>query len=176
MSGSPVRFPPLPPGHAVLLFSCGSYSRGFPVKSRFPHSTRCFSLHYSHRFGNFQCGLRNRRRAQSVIDSSWERNFMATKKKARKTRARGKADFIGLSEFQRKGLGANTGGQSGDLQGISGSADVDSEGVAELLEEGQSFEAEVVSGVENAPDPDVSEVVTHEVSEDDVPEEYRDKD
>src|SRR5208337_1320078 len=155
MSGSPVRFPPLPPGHAVLLFSCGSYSRGFPVKSRFPHSTRCFSLHYSHRFGNFQCGLRNRRRAQSVIDSSWERNFMATKKKARKkpakkaakktaarkipkkkstkTRARGKADFIGLSEFQRKGLGANTGGQSGDLQGISGSADVDSEGVAELL-------------------------------------------
>ncbi|HKM67224.1 MAG TPA: hypothetical protein VJX70_08670 [Candidatus Acidoferrum sp.] len=98
------------------------------------------------------------------------------KKKSTKTRARGKADFIGLSEFQRKGLGANTGGQSGDLQGISGSADVDSEGVAELLEEGQSFEAEVVSGVENAPDPDVSEVVTHEVSEDDVPEEYRDKD
>jgi len=45
-----------------------------------------------------------------------------------------------------------------------------------LLEEGQSFEAEVLSGVENAPDPDQSEVRTHEVAEDDVPGEYREKD
>jgi hypothetical protein len=47
--------------------------------------------------------------------------------------------------------------------------------VEELAEEGQAFEAEVVSGVENAPDADQGEVRTHEVPEDDVPDEYRDK-
>jgi hypothetical protein len=52
----------------------------------------------------------------------------------------------------------------------------DSESVEELLEEGQSFEAEVVAGVENAPEPDESEVRTKEVPEDDVPEEYRERD
>ena len=34
------------------------------------------------------------------------------------------------------------------------------------------IEAEVVDGVQNAKDPDVSEVTTHEVPEDDVPGEY----
>ena len=43
----------------------------------------------------------------------------------------------------------------------------------ELLEEGQSFEAEILDGVERAADPDESEVVTREVEEDDVPGEYR---
>jgi hypothetical protein len=41
-----------------------------------------------------------------------------------------------------------------------------SESVKELAEEGQSFEAEVLAGVEEA------EVITHEVLEDDVPSEY----
>lgn len=68
------------------------------------------------------------------------------------------------------------GGQSGDIQGLSGIEDVDSESVRELAEEGQDFEAGIISGVENAPDPDVSEVRTHEVPEDDVPEEYRNQD
>ena len=77
----------------------------------------------------------------------------------------------------RQGVGlAAEGGQSGDIQGLSGVEDVDSESVRELAEEGQDFEAGVVSGVENAPDPDVSEVKTHEVPEDDVPEEYRTQD
>ncbi len=43
----------------------------------------------------------------------------------------------------------------------------------ELLKQGNTFEAEVVDGVENAKDPDVSEVTTREVPEDDIPEEYR---
>jgi hypothetical protein len=51
----------------------------------------------------------------------------------------------------------------------------DSESVDELLEEGNAFEAEVVSGVEDAGDSDEKEVHTHEVSEDDVPEEYLDE-
>ena len=42
----------------------------------------------------------------------------------------------------------------------------------ELAEEGQDYEAEVVSGVQNARDPDQGEVITKEVSEDDVPTEY----
>ena len=71
-------------------------------------------------------------------------------------------------------LGPNSAGQSGDLQGISDVADADSESVKELIEEGNAFEGEAVDGVENAKDPDVSEVTTREVPEDDVPEEYRD--
>jgi hypothetical protein len=68
----------------------------------------------------------------------------------------------------RRGLGADSGGQSGDLQGISRRESADSESVEELLEEGQSLEAEAISGVENALDPDESEVVTHEVPEDEL--------
>ena len=98
------------------------------------------------------------------------------KKKTGKKRPRGKADSAELAGYQRKGLGSFTGGQSGDIEGISGRAGIDSESVTELLEEGQTFEAEAVSGVENAADPDVSEVVTHQVPEDDVPEEYQDPD
>jgi hypothetical protein len=44
--------------------------------------------------------------------------------------------------------------------------------VEELVEEGQSFEAEAIGGVEDAPDPDVAEVYTKQVPEDDVPAEY----
>jgi hypothetical protein len=69
--------------------------------------------------------------------------------------------------------GLRTGGQSGDIEGLPVTPMADSESVAELLEEGQAFEAEAISGVENAPDPDAAEVTTKEVPEDDVPPEYR---
>jgi hypothetical protein len=72
----------------------------------------------------------------------------------------------------RRGLGPGAGGQSGDNQGLSRKESADSESVEELSEEGQEYEAEVVSGVENARDPDESEVTTKEVPEDDVPTEY----
>lgn len=48
----------------------------------------------------------------------------------------------------------------------------DFESVEELAEEGNAFEAGIVSGVEDAPDADAGEVHTREVIEDDVPEEY----
>jgi hypothetical protein len=70
------------------------------------------------------------------------------------------------------GLGPNSAGQSGDMQGLSGSEESNSESVMELLEEGQYFEAAAVSGIENVPDADVSEVRTRQVPEDDVPLEY----
>jgi hypothetical protein len=98
----------------------------------------------------------------------------ASKKKTATKPPRGKASSAELAGYQRKGLGSFTGGQSGDIQGISSRPGVDSESVKELLEEGQTFEAEAVSGVENAADPDVSEVITHQFPEDDVPEEYKD--
>jgi hypothetical protein len=66
-------------------------------------------------------------------------------------------------------------GQSGDTQGLSDVAGAGPESVAELVEEGQSFEADVISGVESTPDADVAEVHTKQVPEDDVPGEYLEK-
>lgn len=68
----------------------------------------------------------------------------------------------------------SSGRQSGDLQGLSRAGKADSESVDELLEEGNPFEAEVVAGVESADEADEKEVRTHEVLEDDVPDEYLD--
>jgi hypothetical protein len=61
------------------------------------------------------------------------------------------------------------------MQGLS-RKEIVSESVEELLEEGQAREAAAVSGVEDALDPDQAEIHTREVPEDDVPEEYTDKD
>jgi len=66
--------------------------------------------------------------------------------------------------------------QAGDLRGLSRTEQSDSESVEELAEEGNLFEAGAVAGVEQADDADEKEVHTHEVLEDDVPEEYLDKD
>lgn len=62
-----------------------------------------------------------------------------------------------------------------DDEGLSQTPTADSESVDELLDEGNAFEAGIVSGVEQAEDSD-AEVHTHEVREDDVPAEYLDQD
>ena len=72
-------------------------------------------------------------------------------------------------------LEVRSGEQSGDLQGLSNVECADSESVDELLEEGNAFEAKVVKGVEDAEDADGAEVRTHEVPQNDVPDEYLDK-
>jgi len=82
----------------------------------------------------------------------------------------------GAVPTSQKGTGPGSAGQSGDTQGLSDLAEANSESVEELVEEGQYFEAEVISGVENAPDADEGEVRTTEVDEDDVPPEYQDRD
>jgi len=99
-----------------------------------------------------------------------------SKAKPAPRKQRGRPEEGELVAYEPRGLGARSGGQSGDTQGLGAGPDADSESVEELLEEGQSFEAEVLDGVENAPEPDEGEVRTREVEEDDVPEEYRDKD
>jgi hypothetical protein len=80
-------------------------------------------------------------------------------------------------EFRRSltSTRAASGRQSGDLQGLSRTARADSESVDELVEEGNLFEAGAVAGVQEADDSDEKEVHTHEVPEDDVPEEYLDE-
>ena len=94
----------------------------------------------------------------------------------KKAKSRRKSEGGDTVVIEPKGLGARSGGQSGDLQGLSNSAGADSESVDELLEEGNAFEAEVVKGIEDVPDADEGEVRTHEVPEDDVPDEYLEKD
>jgi hypothetical protein len=74
------------------------------------------------------------------------------------------------------GSGPDSAGQAGDDEGLNDTAEADSETVKELADEGQAFEAGVIEGVENAPDPDTSEVRTRQVPEDDVPPEYLDQD
>jgi hypothetical protein len=79
-----------------------------------------------------------------------------------------------MNEFRKRKdeLGPDSAGQSGDTQQLPDTAGADSESVEELMDEGNAFEADAVLGVENAKDPDVSEVTTREVPEDDVPPEY----
>lgn len=95
-------------------------------------------------------------------------------KKAKK-RVQGKSQSVDTVAFALEGLGAQSGEQSGDLQGLSHVQGADSESVDELLEEGNAFEADVVKGVEDAGDADEGEVRTHVVPPDDVPGEYQDK-
>jgi hypothetical protein len=79
-------------------------------------------------------------------------------------------------QMKPRALRARAGAGGGDFGGVSTVESVDSESADELLEEGQAFEAGIVSGVEDAPDADQGPVKTREVPEDDVPEEYDDKD
>jgi len=79
-------------------------------------------------------------------------------------------------QLKRRAWEAAAGAGGGDFGGISVVQGANSESAEELLEEGQTFEAGIVSGVENAPEADQGEVRTREVPQDDVPEEYDDKD
>ena len=95
-------------------------------------------------------------------------------KKAAPAKRRGRASnaTVDLSRLSLGSARARSGGQSGDLQGLSDVEGVATESVDELLEEGNAFEAGIVSGVQSAGNADEEEVRTHEVLEDDVPDEY----
>jgi hypothetical protein len=96
-------------------------------------------------------------------------------KKVVATKRRTPARRQSAPSFSRERAGSQSGELSGDLQGLSNREAADSESVDELLEEGNAFEADAVSGVEAADDADEQEVHTHEVPEDDVPGEYLDE-
>ncbi len=69
---------------------------------------------------------------------------------ALRTRVRGKSQSVDTEAFAPEALRERSGGQSGDLQGLSNIEGADSESVAELIEEGNAFEADAVAGVEHA--------------------------
>jgi hypothetical protein len=100
----------------------------------------------------------------------------ARRRSVRETQAVMGSQSVATVPLKRRARTAAAGTGGGDFGGASVVEGVDSESADELLEEGQTFEAGIVSGVENAPDPDQGEVRTREVSQDDVPEEYDDKD
>ena len=88
--------------------------------------------------------------------------------------SRGEGQSIETINLAPKGSDSKSGGQSGALQGLSDVEEASSESVDELLEEGNAFEAEVVKGVEDAPDADKGEVRTHQrPQEEDFPEDFR---
>jgi len=100
----------------------------------------------------------------------------ARRRPARQTQVVVGSQSVETVQLKRRARAAAAGESGGDFGGVSVVEGADSESPDELLEEGQTFEAGIVSGVENAPDPDQGEVRTHEVTQDDAPEEYDDKD
>ena len=105
----------------------------------------------------------------------------APAKKSRKTKAAGKKSparkrAVAQPAIRVRAARTGSGRQAGDLQGLSTVERANSESVDELIEEGNPFEADAVMGVEDAENADEKEVRTHEVLEDDVPDEYLDKD
>jgi hypothetical protein len=60
-------------------------------------------------------------------------------------------------------MGPDSAGQSGDGQGLSPIADAATESVEELIDTGQAYEADVVTGIEDAADHPERPVHTHEV-------------
>ena len=88
------------------------------------------------------------------------RNLRAQKTRRAKRRLRGPVSVEPPVLPAEGGLGAFAAGQSGDIEGLPRAESADSESVEELTEEGQDYEAEVISGVEQARDPDQGRVQT----------------
>ncbi len=103
-----------------------------------------------------------------------KKKIVRKKSRTPRKRAAAQGPILDTAAYTREGLRARSGGQSGDLQGLSNQEGAAAQSVDELLEEGNAFEADIVKGVEDAGDE--GEVHTHEVPEDDVPGEYLDKD
>jgi hypothetical protein len=102
-----------------------------------------------------------------------KRTVAARTRRVSNTRARAKKrPSSRFSQSQRTNMMSG----DADSQGLSTVERSDSESVGELLDEGNAFEAGVVSGVERADDADEKEVRTRQIPEDEVPEEYLDED
>ncbi len=108
--------------------------------------------------------------------SAAKRRTRPKKREGRSRQAAMGSQNVETVQMKPRALRARAGAGGGDFGGVSTVESVDSESADELLEEGQAFEAGIVSGVEDAPDADRGEVKTREVPQDDVPEEYEDKD
>jgi hypothetical protein len=105
--------------------------------------------------------------------ASTRKAIASIRNRPKSTGSRGQGvDVLFAQEEVRK----HSGELSGDLQGLPEVDHPNSESLHELIEEGNSFEANVLAGVEDAEDNEGKEVHTHELPEDDVPGEYMDED
>jgi hypothetical protein len=111
-------------------------------------------------------------RATQKKDASRPRGRSGKKKPSVSVEAELKREFQSRNRTAA-GIGPR---QSADFEGLSRAEEADSESVDELVEEGNVFEAGAVAGVEEADNSDEREVHSHELPEDDVPDEYLDKD
>src|SRR3954468_11125944 len=120
---------------------------------------------------------KKRTRASRTTSASRKKSAKAKKAtKPKRRTAKKKAAARRSAPALRTARPSRAAQRGGDYQGASRAERADSESVEELLEEGNTFEAGAVAGVEAADDEDEQEVRTHEVPEDDVPGEYRDED
>jgi hypothetical protein len=138
--------------------------------------------------GKKQAASKSRVSAKSKLSARSRAKKASTKRKpiARSRPARENAvmgsqsvETVSLSAVRPKARSARAGspgGGGGDYSGLSVVEGADSESPRELLEEGQTFEAGIVEGVQSAPNADQGEIRTREVPEDDVPPEYDDQD
>ena len=133
--------------------------------------------------GKKQATSKSRISAKAKLIAKSGKKKSATKRRAAPQKQMGRSRQAAMGsqnvetvQMKPRALRARAGAGGGDFGGVSTVESVDSESADELLEEGQAFEAGIVSGVEDAPDADRGPVKTREVPEDDVPEEYLDKD
>src|SRR5688500_11225803 len=112
-----------------------------------------------------------RQRTKTAARKTSGKKSAARKRTTPRTATRRDRDISGSapSRSATRGLGPEAGGQSGDTEGLSRAELADSESVEELLEEGQAFEAGIISGVETAGIADKGGVRTRQVPVDDVP-------
>jgi hypothetical protein len=115
------------------------------------------------------------KKARAKLKTAFKKTISGNKIGALEKDVRAKSPGVDTAPFPPQEPGPRPGGQAGDLQGLSSVERADSESVGELLEEGNALEADAVKGVEDAGDDEAKEVRTHEVPEDDVPDEYLDK-
>jgi hypothetical protein len=116
-----------------------------------------------------------RKKAREKVKTAVKKTISGNRIGAPEKDVQGNSQGVDTAPFPPLGQGSRPGGQAGDLQGLSSVGGADSESIDELLEEGNAFEADAVKGVEDAGDAEEKEVRTHEVPEDDVPDEYLNK-
>ena len=102
-------------------------------------------------------------RKKKTVRKSPKKSSLRQKPARKRKSAMGKGAAAEIYPVVPQGMGPRSAGQSGDIQGLSGVQSANSESVVELVEEGQDYEAEVVSGVENVPDADAEEILAEEI-------------
>jgi len=87
-----------------------------------------------------------------------------------------KATSVELTGYRPKGLAPPRAGNRATSRAFPADPESILKASRNFWKRGKLSKRKLSPGVENAADPDVSEVITHQFPEDDVPEEYKDPD